>query len=135
MFQCLMRRRVAGFLRCKFGATFLSNKNSNRKTSNTMETSGPFLHISIRTRHGVVNLCVCWYAPNNALKIGFEAAFLLNVNLTQRVSRNRKVKTVYPSSSVSAEKVDDPHLEEELNSYEFGCCGLESGAKLGSPSL
>ena len=56
----------------------------------------------------VLLLCMLIYAPNNALQIGYEAAFLLNVDLAQRVSRNSKAKTVNPSSSVFAATVDDP---------------------------
>ena len=55
-------------------------------------------------------------------------------NIAQKVSRNMKQKT-YASSSVFAEKADDPHLEQKLNSYDFGCCGLISGAQVGSPGL
>ena len=74
------------------------------------------------------------YARSNIMKIWIQESILNLNNIAQKASRNTKQKQ-YPSSSVYAEKADGPFLEKELNSDDFGCFGLGSGAQVGSPGL
>ena len=138
-----MSTRVACYLGRKLGCKFLryngskqkirliGKKTSSLQRSKKREKWG-FNHVSKWTGN-ILSISAIYsgkvfHCNYRGILIYIAQTFHLKLNFRKHseseLQSNIIKKRVYPSSSVCAEKADDPHLEKEMDSYDFGCFGL-----------